>query len=239
MAGAWGKSAHGAVDVVVGAESVAAVRRGRSSVVVGSRRGGRLATYPGTDFVHPQWDDSDRLWLVDNPASARVRVVVGAGMVDVDSGGLGAVESFAVSPDGSRYAAVVTAGRDAQVVTGDIVHDADGFPRRLGAPTLVSRGLAGEREVGWASQTRVEFVADTTSAAQLYVVGVDGADRTHSSRSEMLPGGVVDWAGAPNEGADRWALDRRGRVWVLSSGHAWRRVTGAAAGALRALSSGY
>jgi len=236
--GPWGKSARGAVDIAVGSESVAAVNQGRSDVMVGKRVGGEVTNYPGTDFIRPSWDDSGRLWLVDNPASARVRVVVGAGMVEVDAGHLGTVSSFAVSPEGSRYAAVVGGGRDAQVVVGDIVNDSAGFPRRLGAPRPVSRGLVGERQIGWASQTRVEFVASTASTPQLYTVGLDGVDLSASNDTTPLAGGVVAWAGPPADGADRWAVDRQGRVWMLASGGSWRRLTAATEGAVRSLSSG-
>jgi hypothetical protein len=236
--GPWGKSARDAVAIAVGSESVAAVLPGRSAVVVGDRDGGKVANYPGNSFVRPSWDDAGRLWLVDNPATARVRVVDGAGMVEVDTGGLGAVSSFAVSPEGSRYAAIVGAGRDAQVVVGDIVDDSVGFPRRLGSPRLVSHAVAGERQVGWTSQTRVEFVAGTASTPQLYTAGLDGVDLSGSADGSPLAGGVAAWAGPPVDGADRWALDRHGRVWMRASGGSWRRLTTAAGGVVQGLSSG-
>jgi hypothetical protein len=238
MRGPWGKSAHGAVDIAVGESSVAAVVRGRSKVVVGGRSGGELRTYPGSRFVRPVWDPSGRLWLVDNPAGARIRVVDGVGAVDVDTGGLGEVQSFAVSPDGSRYAAALGAGADVQIVVGAVVHDVAGLPRGLGAPMPVSRGMAGERQVGWASQTRVEFIAGIADSSQLYTVGLDGVDRAGGAGASELAGGVFGWAGPPTDGADRWALDRRGRIWRLSSGAAWERLTGRAGGVVHGLSSG-
>lgn len=239
LSGPWGKSARGVADVAVGSEAVAGLLADRASVVVGARTGGPVATYSGTDFVSPEWDEAGRLWLVDNPAAARVRVVAGAGMVDIDADGLGEVRSFAPSPDGSRYAVIVVDENDARVYVGDIEHDVDGFPRRLGTPLLVSRGLVGERQVGWASQTRVEFIADTGTTAQLHTVGFDGADGERGAGSTALPGGVVRWAGPAVDGADRWALDRRGRVWRLVSGENWRLVRGGASGGpFRGLSSG-
>jgi hypothetical protein len=238
MSGPWGRSAHGAVEVAVGSESVAAVLAGRESVVVGDRSGGGLTTYAGTGFVPPVWDDAQRLWLVDNPEGARVRVVVGAGVVDVDAGGLGAIRSFALSPDGSRYAAILVVDHDAQVVVGDVVHDITGFPRRLGEPRFVSRGLAGERQVGWGSQTRVEFIAGDGAAAQLVTVGFDGAGRSRGSGLSALTGGVAAWAGSPVDGAGRWALDLRGRVWMLTA-DSWQRVAGTARGGLHGLANGH
>ncbi len=231
LSGPWGESARGAVDLAVGRESVAAVLPERNAVVVGPRAGGAVVTIDGTGFVRPEWDDDGRLWLIDRPeGGARVRVVAGAAVVGITAEGLGDVQSFAVSPEGSRYVAAVAAGRDSQVVVGDIEHDADGFPRRLGAPLLVSRGLVGERQVGWASQTRVEFVADTRTTAQLHTVGIDGTDEVPSAGASALPGGVFGWAGPAAEGADRWALDHRGRVWRLVADQGWRLVPGTSSG---------
>ena len=231
LSGPWGKSARDAVDLAVGRESVAAVLPERNAVVVGPRAGGDVLTIDGSNFVRPEWDDDGRLWLIDEPEGGlRVRVVAGAAVVGITTRGLDDVQSFAVSPDGSRYVAAVAAGRDVQVVVGDIEHDADGFPRRLGTPLLVSRGLSGERQVGWASQTRVEFVADTPTTAQLHTVGFDGTDEARSAGASALPGGVFGWAGPAADGADRWAIDHRGRVWRLVAGQAWRQVPGAAAG---------
>lgn len=238
MSGPWGRSARGAVEVAVGSESVAGVLAGRASVIVGGRTGGGSTSYSGTDFVTPVWDDEQRLWMVDNPEGARVRVVAGAGVVDVDASGLGAVRSFALSPDGGRYAAIVVIDHDAQVVVGDVVHDITGFPRRLGEPRFVSRGLVGERQVGWGSQTRVEFIAGDGAAAQLVSVGLDGAGRSHGSGLSALAGGVSAWAGAPIEGAGRWALDRRGRVWILTA-DSWQPVAGTARGGIHGLASGH
>jgi hypothetical protein len=238
IAGPWGKSARGAVAIAVGSSSIAAVLTGRSDIVVGDRKGGGVATYPGTRFVRPDWDAAGRLWLVDNPDGARVRVLDGVGIVEVNAGGLGAVQSFAVSPDGSRYVAVTGSGDDAQVVVGSVIHDAAGFPRQLGEPIAVSRGMRGERQVGWASQTRVEFIAGTATTPQLYTVGLDGVDRAGGSGAAALAGGVSSWAGPPADGANRWALDRRGRIWMLASGGPWKRLTTAGDGVARGLSSG-
>jgi hypothetical protein len=76
----------------------------------------------------------------------------------------------------------------------------------------------------------VEFVADTRTTAQLHTVGIDGTDEAPFAGASALPGGVVGWAGPAADGADRWAIDHRGRVWRLVADQAWRLVPGASSG---------
>lgn len=240
LAGSWGRSARGADEVAVGRNAVAALGSDGASVLVEARAGGSEQEFTGTGFIRPEWDDDGFLWLVDNPDGARVRVAVDGAPIDVDTQRLTDVQSFAVSPEGDRYVAALVADRDARVVVGDVERDADGIPRRLGFPFLVSRGLDGERDVGWASQSRVEFIADTPSDPQLHTVGIDGTDASSAVDTSALPGGVAAWAGPAVDGGDRWALDRRGRVWRLVDGGTWKLVPdGSSRAALTALSTAH
>ncbi|HUP98895.1 MAG TPA: GerMN domain-containing protein [Aeromicrobium sp.] len=230
--GPMGRSAGSAVAFAVDGATIAAVLRGRTSVTVRPRTGGAARTYAGAGFVDPVWDDDHGLWLVDNPDVARVRVVRDATVSEVDVGSLGRLRAFAVSPDRSRYAAVEQSGDDTAVVVGAIEHDADGAPVSLLPPAIVSAGRTGERSVGWGSPTRIDFVALGRSGQQLYSIGLDGAD---PAAGKPLRGGVMTWAGAAADGADRWALDNRGRLWRRSPGAAWEQESPAA---YRALSAG-
>ncbi|MFL6091284.1 MAG: LpqB family beta-propeller domain-containing protein [Aeromicrobium sp.] len=230
--GPWGKSAADVGGLAVDTKEIAVVMRGRTSVAVGPRNGGKPARIAGRDFADPVWDDVHGLWLVDNPQGVRVRLLRAGQVQPVGTDALGVVQSFAVSPDGSRYAAVTGSGQDAAVVVGAIEHDATGSPRRLLRPTVVSAAGAGERSVGWASPTRVEFVASGRAGEQLYSVGLDGADL---ATGQPLAGGVASWAGPAADRADRWAIDDHGRLWVREPGGGWAH---GAKGVYRALSSG-
>jgi hypothetical protein len=233
IAGPWGRSAGHAVGLAVDTSSVAAVQRGRASVTLGPRAGrGDVVTYPGTRLADPVWDDDHGLWLVDNPQGARVRWARNGEVREVATVSLGEVDSFAVSPDRARYAAVTRTDGRAAVVVGLIEHDADGAPTRLLSPTVVSMGRRGERSVGWASPSRVEFVAVGREGPQLRSVGLDGVDVAGGS---SLSAGVAAWAGAAADRAERWALDGHGRLWRRASGGEWHHV---GHGRYSALSSG-
>lgn len=230
--GPLGRSAGNALAVAVDGPTVAVVERGRASVTVSPRAGGPSDTYDGVGFVDPVWDDDHGLWLVDNPQGARVRFVRDGVVREIEATDLGQVEAFAVSPDRSRYAAVTRAEDESAVVVGAIEHEADGAPTRLLRPTVVSAGRTGERSVGWASPSRIDFVALGGAGQQLYSVGLDGADL---AAGKALRGGVAAWAGPAADGADRWALDSQGRLWRRAPGGAWKRESTAQ---YRALSSG-
>jgi hypothetical protein len=217
--GPWGRSSGRVVGLAVNGASIAVVRNGRNTVAVGRLKSADTTTYTGTRFVDPVWDDGQSLWLVDNPQGVRVRVVQKGQVRNIETDSLETVESFAISPDRSRYAAVEHSDGADTVVVGAIEHDVTGAPTRLLAPIPVSGGRTGERSVGWASASRIDFVAAGKAGPQLYSVGVDGADL---SAGDALRGGVTAWAGPAADRAERWALDGRGQLWRRASGGHWR-----------------
>lgn len=236
IAGPWADRGRDAVGVAVDSENVATVTKDRTTVSFGPRTDVSRRTITGTGFVTPSWDDEHRLWLIDQPGAIRVRVIesgaVRALTADLPAG----VESLAISPDGARYAAGIRRDGDADVLVGIVERGYDGRPVSLGAGEVVSSGLRGEHGVGWASQTRVAFLAETPYGPQLHSVGFDGGDRSVPTARDAVPGGgIVSWAGPPDEGADRWAVDQAGRVWRQASGGIWSKLTTAR---LRALSVG-
>jgi hypothetical protein len=235
IAGPWAPQGRDAAAMAVDSTAIAVVQRGRDAVRVGRRGGGETIMVTGTDFADPLWDDEQRLWLVDQPEAPRVRVIVENRLRPVPAAFDRNVESFAVSPDGARYVACLGCGRngDGDVVVGSIERDADGAVVGLGASHPVSLGLRGERSVAWVSRTRVGFLSDTVYGPQLHSVGFDGADvSTPSPRRAVPQGGISGWAGTPVEGAERWAVDHRGRLWRQGADGMWQDV---AKGPVRAL----
>ena len=99
----------------------------------------------GNGFVAPWWDFDDRLWLIDRPGSStRLRVVEDGGIRTLSIGGLRrlTVRSFALSPDGARYAVVAGDGRGPALYVGPVRRDQDDRLTSLGTPRRLSIGVA-------------------------------------------------------------------------------------------------
>ena len=148
--GAWGSDASGAVDVAVGDDAVAAVLRGRDQVRVTDRAGKDPFDVDGSRLVAPRWDLDDRLWLVDRPnGSTQVRVVEDGRTRGLPARGLRGltVRSFAMSPDGGRYAVAAVDGGGASLYVGPLRRGRDDRLTSLGEPLRLSIGVVDPHSV--------------------------------------------------------------------------------------------
>lgn len=228
--GAWGRDANGAVEVAVSDDSVAAVLPGRDRVRITDRSGGSPLDVDGSGFIAPRLDPDDRLWLIDRPSgSTRVRVVDGDKVRDLSARGLRGltVRSFAVSPDGGRYAITGTDETGTSVLVGPVLRDTDGQLTALGEPHRLSTGVDSPRSVGWVSTTRVGFLGASDAGVQRYEVAFDGTDLTggDTGGGPLLPDvDATSLAGRTGENAARWVLDARRRLWYLPPDESWQLV---------------
>src|SRR5690606_30971464 len=109
LPGEWGRDDAGARMVTADDDRVVGVWPDRARVATAAGTGAE--EIGGVGFVRPVIDIDGTSWLVDRVAgSARVRVHDGDTFSEVPSPGLPEVSSFAISPDGARYAATA-AGR--------------------------------------------------------------------------------------------------------------------------------
>jgi len=230
VSGAWGRDAGGAVEAAVSDRSVAAVLRGRDQVRITDRAGDNPLDVDGARFIAPRWDPNDRLWLLDRPArSTRVRIVDDDNVRPLPARGLRglAVRSFAISPDGARYALTATDGGGPSIYVGPVHRDKDGRLTELGDPRRLAIGVAEPRSVGWVSTTRLGFLGASDAGVQLYEVAYDGTDRTggDTGGGPLLPDvDAASLASRIGENPDRWVLDARRRLWYLASDDSWRLV---------------
>jgi hypothetical protein len=207
LAGEWGQDDGGARMVTAGDERVAGVWRDRARVTTAT--GAEDIT--GDRFVRPVVDIDGTAWLVDRAEGrARVRVHDGGEFSEVFSPGLPEVSSFAVSPDGARYAA--TAG--GRLLIGG-VERSDGRVVGLTRPSRLPTEAAA-RQVVWADGSRVAHLGPT--GTQLRSVRIDGTGAVDAwpGRGQLLPDiepvGLVATAAARS---DLYLLDSEGGVWVL------------------------
>ena len=230
VSGAWGRDAGGAVEAAVSDESVAAVLSGRDQVRVTDRAGRDPFEINGTSFVAPWWDFDDRLWLVDRPGGAsRVRVAEDRSVRTLPAGGLRRlnVRSFALSPDGARYAVAAGDGSGSALHVGPVRRDEDDRLTSLGPPRRLSIGVTDPRSVDWVSTTRLGFLGGSDAGVQLYDVGLDGTDLEggDTGSGPLLPDvDAIVLTGRTGEDSARWVLDARRRLWFRPPDGSWRLI---------------
>lgn len=228
VSGRWGRDAGGAVAAAVSDDAVAAVLSGRDEVRITDRAGRKPSSVEGTDVIAALWDLDERLWLLDRPGSStRVRVVEDRRERGVESEALDGldVDSFALSPDGGRFAASASDGGTTSVYVGSVRRDPDDRIIGLGEARRLDIGVDDPHSVTWVSSTRVGFLGASETGVQLHEVGLDGTDRTGGATGggPLLPDvGATTLAGGTSEDAARWVVDAMGRLWHLPADGSWR-----------------
>ena len=230
VSGSWGRDAGGAVEAAVSDDSVAAVLDGRDQMRVTDRAGGDPFDIDGSRFIAPWWDFDERLWLVDRPGpTSRVRVVENGRTRTLSVGGLSdlTVRSFALSPDGGRYAVAATDGEDPALYVGPVQRDKNDRLTSLGDPRRLSIGVVDPHSVDWVTTTRLGFLGASDAGVQRYDVALDGTGVTggDTGGGPLLPDvDATVLTGRTGENAARWVLDARRRLWYLPPDGTWRLI---------------
>jgi len=209
MPGTWGDDDQDAAMVTASEDRAAAVWADRARV--SSATGSNPVDISGDGFLRPVIDIDQKTWLVDRPGDrTRIRVHDGASIVLVPATGLDGLSSFAVSPDGARYAAT-SGGR---LLVG-------GIERREGrivslARPRVLRTQDPARQVVWVDGSRVAHLGP--AGTQVRSVRIDGTDPVDAwpGGGQLLPDiepvGLVATTAARS---DLYLIDAEGEVWVL------------------------
>ncbi|MEJ7706693.1 MAG: LpqB family beta-propeller domain-containing protein [Nocardioidaceae bacterium] len=181
----------------------------------------------GTDLLKPSWDVHGVLWLVDRTSrGARIWAVTQEGRRAVRAPGLAGatLESFAVSRDGVRMVAIVSAAGMSRLVISLIDRDP-------GDPTTVSlrspHGVFGDEfeladssQVAWSSPTSVAVLGRSDGSREEPVdISIDGSSQT--TTGGYLPARPVSIAAGPNEDAPVAYGTANGRIYVRSPDSLW------------------
>ncbi|MBA2574800.1 MAG: GerMN domain-containing protein [Nocardioidaceae bacterium] len=186
----------------------------------------------GTDLIKPSWDVHEVLWLVDRtPVGAKIYAVTEDKLRQVRAPGLdgAAIESFAVSRDGVRLAAVVAAKNSFRLVIALINRDSqDPAKVALKAPTHIQVpgfSLTKGSNVAWASPTSVVALTTTDGGMPEPVeIAIDGSSQ--SETGGFLPARPVSVAAGPNEDAPVAFGTADGQIYARSPDLLWLRVGG-------------
>ncbi len=224
LSGQWGKNAYGAERIAVSDAGVAGVLKGRSGVRVTNRVGNAARTFTGNQLVTPRWDRDGVLWLVDRLSGAtRVRLVRDETFFSPPIGALAglAVNTFTLSPGGSRYAVTTSTG----VYVGLIERNDKNQIIRLESPERVAIDSAKPSSAVWTSDTQLAFLAGSDVSRQVQLVSIDGSVPDTGSGGALLPdvGAAVLVLGS-GDPAMRYATDSKQRLWYLPPGGTWHLV---------------
>ena len=210
-----------AVAVAATSELGAVVDPGRTTMrILGAGDPRTIASEEG--FLSPVIDRDGRVWAAD---AAGVRLVTDDEVEDVAAPDWPPdTTSFAVSPDGARYAVTVGTGGGARVLVGAVVEEEG---TRLGAPEPVAMaGVSQMRSIQWVTGTRLAMLADGAAGEQVYSVRIDGSGLTPSlpGLPTLLPR-IEPVALATSTDSDPrvYVLDEGGDVRVLTP-RGWTKV---------------
>lgn len=222
---AWQVDPADTVDIEVGTRRIATLARDRATYLVRRTNGDDRVEVAVDDPLAARWLPDDVLLLVDRPGRTRVRAVEQGATRMLRTPGLGDLDvtSFAVSPDGARYA-LTTAGRDGRVYVGEVLRAADDAVRALGTPRPMPWTVGRPRSVAFVDGTRVAFLADTELGQQVFEGWVDGTGFSggDAGGAPILPD--VEPQSLVVDGEQRWSADRRGRLWYLGPASFWTRL---------------
>jgi len=209
LSGDWGADDAGASMVAADEERVVATWRDRARVTAAD--GADPVEITGERFLRPILDIDENAWLVDRPAGrTRVRVHDGESFVGVPAPELPGISSFAISPDGARYAATA----DGRLFVGGVERRDGRVVGLTGATRLAT--VAGARQVVWVDGSRVAHLGPPGS--QVHSLRIDGTEAVEAwpGGGQLLPDiqpvALVATAAADS---DLYLLDSEGGVWIL------------------------
>ena len=232
--GSWGKDARQAVGIAVDSGRLAVVAGGRNRLTTGNFDDSKASNFSGNRFLNPIWDDAGALWALDRPRpGTRLRIFEGSRFREIPIGVLAkfSVESFALSPDGARYAFIADVGGSSKVYVGPVLRNAEDVVVSLGTPGLVQSNEAnytGPRSLSWSSATTVTFLAnDSIVGTQIFDSRIDGSSSSGGTASggALLPDvDAVTLVTTGGNGATQYVTDKTGHTWLLRPGGAWERL---------------
>jgi hypothetical protein len=184
----------------------------------------------GRNVVRPAWDETGRLWLIDNAPSGAKVIVVGPGLIAHDlvvprvTGRN--VHALRISRDGTRLAVVVGTGTSSSVVIARIVRQPNGSVVRvdrayaLQNPFLRVTNIV---DVGWVAPAAVSVLAGPeASRLQPYIVSIDGSDIGPSTGFPDVGARVI--TSSPNPEVPLVVGGSAGTLWLRLSDLHWGQI---------------
>lgn len=180
-------------------------------------------------LINPTIDPSGTVWTVPQGAPDQVHATLADGTAIDLTGALGAVDSvvaMSISRDGTRMAAVVTAGGLVQVRVHGVLRDADEVPVGLGDGLVLAEVSESPIGLAWLDDSRVGVLSATEDGAEVTEVQVSGPASTVAVPvdADSIAGNVTA-ASVRLRSADGALLARRGGNWQQIGTGVWVLAT--------------
>lgn len=136
------------------------------------------------NLLPPTYDRQQYLWtLTSNVGSSMVALSPSGERVRVDSGQIAnlAVESFDISPEGSRIAFVVRGSERNRLLLAAIVRDRSGVPVSISEPIELAQEVAGASQLRWIDAMNLALVSKASGIETLSLITLGGFSRNLSA----------------------------------------------------------
>ena len=210
------------------AKAVAVLNSARNEVSIHDIADGEVkSTIQGEAIIKPVFDSAEQLWILDRVKGVTsVRLVKGAETQNIGAADLLGfkIDSFAVSPDLSRYAFTgQQSGKVVGVYVGAINSDSKGRVTSLGLPAEVRvQGASQFADISWLDETHLSLLATVDQTGrQPLVIGIDGSLVSFRNIPAAPANGAIATVllGLGDKPA---YIDVVGGTWFYTSNENWR-----------------
>lgn len=215
--------AYGASDFAVSQDETHAALLGTDGVhlvLLSSIGSSPLLVDARTNTTRPVFDRQGYLWSVGKSAGSQIRAIAMEGTAfGVPAGwlALGNREEIAISPEGSRIAALISTPAGNQVWVSSILRDKTGKPTGFGRPMQLAQAVKSPISISWAGEVQLAVLDLNDGVRTVPYVATIGADAVSAV-------GIESGASVIGSlGGDIYVLNHFGDLYRYRSSN-WERV---------------
>lgn len=167
------------------------------------------------ELLNPQFDVEGYLWSVSKNTGILVRSELGSSFSISEAATGGTKVDFAVSPEGARFAQVVSRGDQTELLISGIIRDSLGQPRSITEPVVMRSNSP--IAVSWVGEQQLAVIEQTglggSNLAKIWVMG----ERVNQDNPPVVVSDITA------VGSNLFVLSESGAVWS-TIGSSWRQL---------------
>lgn len=174
-----------------------------------------------TGLLTPQFDKHGNSWLVPSSTQEPAKIARRDGQLfDLEWNSLGIRIAFAVSPEGTRVAELISLGDSVRLQIRPVVRDLEGLAKSVGDAEILAEFPSAKPSLAWDNLNAL-LVIDTSASGSTTifsypVLGPRNALPTTAISAKKVISGFAN--------ASRYMLSETNEVWALN-GRNWRKVS--------------